>query len=104
MASRHPCQLHLSALTWEPDLDKRLVPSLSTVLSTISQLSFVSGLALCDLFDPRLFESGSWQCMPYAPSEGFSARTINREDVDDKVIIECLKESGPDWLGEVLEY
>lgn len=85
------------ALTWDPETDRGLVPSYARVLSTISELALVCGLTLSDLLDPQRFYA--WRCMPYAPAEGFSLQTVEREDLPSEAIIKGLKESGPDWLG-----
>jgi len=79
-----------------------LTPDYITVLSTISKLAFVCGLALSDVLEARKASTGNDSGMPYAPAEGFSLQPIVEEKFDHHAVVEGLEAHGPDWLGRYL--
>jgi hypothetical protein len=106
MGSDYPCQLSLTALTWEkvtnggialPSHQKLVTPSYAKALTTISELALVCGLSLSDVL--RADYSGQESLAPYAPAEAFSFQTVDREELNYSIIEKGLRESGPDWLG-----
>jgi hypothetical protein len=103
----HPCNLPLVATTWDrlygsgavrPRGEPR-IPDYITVLSTISELEFVCGLALSNIFEPDSALKSRASGMHYAPSEGFKLNTVPEEKLNSDAVDEGLRESGPDWLG-----
>jgi hypothetical protein len=111
--NRRPYALPLVALHWdriyEGLLMRRdpgpLTPDYLTVLSIISELAFVCGLALSDTIETDVVETDEESTgeptlvIPYAPAEGFLLKEIPEEESDQSVIEEGLRERGPDWLG-----
>jgi hypothetical protein len=79
--------------------DGPFIPDYPTVLSTISELAFVCGLALSDVFEPESAQKGVVSAVPYAPAHGFTVNTIDEETLNSSAIDEGLRGHGPDWLG-----
>jgi hypothetical protein len=113
--AHYPCSLPLDAWTWDPTrglvvhhptrggvvhhYNVYLMPHYSDILTTISRLTLVCGLALSQVVEPTNFLNGEAYGMPYLPAEGFSLKSIEREKLDDQTITQGLEELGPDWLG-----
>ncbi len=87
-------QVSLTALSWEPEKDARLVPTYTKTLTTIAELGLVCGLALSNL--PR---AKALRGVPCVPAEGFSLQRVNFQEADDKENEIGLGDRGVDWLG-----
>jgi hypothetical protein len=82
-------QVSLTAFSWEPDKDARLIPSYTETLTTIAELGLVCGLALSPLSRAK----------GYVPSGGFSLQSVSVQNVNDQEIKMGLGDCGVDWLG-----
>ena len=107
MGSNYTWRLSLFGLTWRQAIpspsvtldrtDRILLPSYEKTLTTMSELALVCGLSLSDVLKAGAL--GKASLMPYAPTEGFKLQRIDRQKLNNRIIAEGLRESGPDWLG-----
>jgi hypothetical protein len=89
-------QPSLFAFSWEPDIDRGLVPSYSKTLSIISELGLVCGLAMSHFLD-RSSSSTDESHLPCAPKANFTLEFVGREELNDESIEVQLNDD--DWLG-----
>jgi hypothetical protein len=89
-------QPSLFAFSWEPDVDRELVPSYSKTLSIISELGLVCGLAMSHFLD-RSSSSTKASHPPCAPKGDFTLESVVREELNDQSIETQLSDN--DWLG-----